>query len=115
MFSLTLIHSVYSGARDVLPSVALEEGPSDATLYDPQDSMYPSITPWVGITVKHEVKEVGRQVTQCKDDLQDGRRWVRARSSLYQHEASSHQLLPQTNRAHSAPTLLRPHVASHWN
>ena len=114
MFSLTLIYSVYLGARDVLPSVALEEGPSDATLYDLQNSMYPSITPWVGITVKHEVKEVGQQVTQCKDGLQDGRRWVWARR-LYQHEASSHQLLPQTNRAHSAPILLRPHVASHWD
>ena len=36
------------GARDALPSVTLGEGPSDATLYDLQDSMYPPITPWVG-------------------------------------------------------------------
>ena len=41
----------------------------------------------VPVTMKHEAKEVGWQVTQRKDGLRDGWRWVEARR-LYQHEAS---------------------------
>jgi len=38
--------SAHSGMRDPLPSVALGEVSSDATLYDPLDSIYPPVAPY---------------------------------------------------------------------